>query len=872
MVRPTLITSLVAAAYAAVAVANKLPGAYIVELEDGHDHAAVLDHISGEASTRRTLDSKVFRGLSFQFHDIEAAGTRAEQIAAMPAVKKMWPVTVISKKTVGNVRVVGMPQDSKAFKRSDSLPKDNFAPHVMTQVDRLRAKGITGKGVKVAVIDGGIDYTHPALGGCFGKGCLVSFGTDLVGDDFDGYNDPVPDDDPMDNCDGHGTHVAGIIAAQQNPLGFTGAAPGVTLGAYRVFGCAEAAANDVIIDALNKAFEAGANIITTSIGMARGWSEEPWAVTASRIVERGVPVTMSAGNDGDSGLFYTSAGAEGKGVTAVASFESTEEPVISFHSSYNIDSGREIDFRYTPGDSATWGSSISMPLYATSLDYHVGDDSCKPLPAKTPDLSKFIVLVRRGGCTFDDKLSNLVAKGAQYVMFYNDKADMMVVTPNDPSVVKATGMVTSEIGIDWVKLLQAGRKLTINVKPNMPSVFYLPNNVTGSTITTFSSWGPTWEMEFKPQIGAPGGYILSTYPVALGGYAVMSGTSMSCPLTAAIIALISEVRGTFDPQLMTNLLSSTAKPQLFSDGTNLYDIISPAPQQGGGLVQAYDAAYTTSLLSPSSLSFNDTEHLATKLNFTITNKGNRAVTYKLGQVASITMYTLDKDALNTMAFPNAPVKVPATLSFSQNSITLPAGHSTVVGVTAEPPAGIVDPKRLALWSGYVSINGTDGSVLSMPYQGLTGSLRKATVVAPDQAWVFHSTDITNFVRSPEGFTFVVPKAGTSTGDDDLPTVHANLALGCKELHVDIVPVQNGTSATGNTATAKPIGQIFGMPAWLQGRGAAYYPWDGKLDSGLYAPAGHYRFVVRALRIFGDVSNPEDWDVATTQSIILEYKQ
>ncbi|KAG5939703.1 hypothetical protein E4U59_002939 [Claviceps monticola] len=429
MVRPTLIISLVAAAYAAVAVANKLPGAYIVELEDGHDHAAVLDHISGEASTRRALDSKVFRGLSFQCPDIEAAGKRAEQIPAMPAMKKMWPVIVISKKTIGNVRVVGMPQDSKAVKRSDSLPKDNFAPHV-------------------AVIDGGIDYTQPALGGCFGQGCLVSFGTDLVGDDFDGYNDPVPDDDPMDNCDGHGTHVACIIAAQQNPLGFTGAAPGVTLRAYRVFGCAEAAANDIIIDAPSKAFGSGANIITTSIGMARGWGEEPWAVTASRIVERGVPVTVSAGNDGDSGLFLTSAGAEGKGVIAVASFDSTEEPVISFHSS-----GREIDFLYTPGDLVTWGSSISMLLYATSLDYRVDDDSCESLPVNTPDFSKYIVLVRRGGCTFDDKLSNLVAKGAQYVMFYNDKADMMVVTPDNPSAVKATGMVTYEIGIDWVKLL-----------------------------------------------------------------------------------------------------------------------------------------------------------------------------------------------------------------------------------------------------------------------------------------------------------------------------------------------------------------------------------------------------------------------------------
>ncbi|KAG5973737.1 hypothetical protein E4U58_004462, partial [Claviceps cyperi] len=95
MVRPTLFTSLVAAAYAyaavAVAVTNKLPGAYIVELEDGHDHAAVLNHIDGEASTRMKFDYKLFRGLSFKYHDPEAAESKSKQIAALPAVKKMWP-------------------------------------------------------------------------------------------------------------------------------------------------------------------------------------------------------------------------------------------------------------------------------------------------------------------------------------------------------------------------------------------------------------------------------------------------------------------------------------------------------------------------------------------------------------------------------------------------------------------------------------------------------------------------------------------------------------------------------------------------------------------------------------------------------------
>ncbi|KAG6150557.1 hypothetical protein E4U35_000696 [Claviceps purpurea] len=872
MVRLALITSLVAAAYAAVAVANSIPGAYIVELEDGHDHAAVLDHISDEASTRMAFDHKHFRGLSFQFHNVAGAEQRSKEIAAMSAVKQMWPVRVLSANMATKARVVGASVNSEVVKRDGTLPKDTFAPHVMTQVDRLRAKGITGKGVKIAVVDTGIDWTHPALGnGCFGKGCLVSFGTDLVGDAFTGHNKPIPGNKPLD-CAGHGTHVAGIIAAQPNPLGFTGAATGVTLGAYRISGCEGDSANDVLIAAFNKAFEDGANIITSSFGEAQGWSEDPWAVTASRIVQAGVPVTIAAGNDGGSGLFFADSGASGKGVTAVARYNTIETPLLSYQSSYNIDGGRKIDFIYTPGDEVVWG--VSMPLYATSLDYQVGDDACQPLPASTPDLSKYIVLVRRGGCGFTDKLTSLVAKGAQYVMFYNNEPGIMEVTSEDPTVVKATGMVSPEIGIAWVQLLKAGRKVTINVASlaqSKPSLSSTPNNITGGAVSPYSSWGPTWEMEFKPQIGTPGGSILSTWPVAKGSYAINSGTSMSCPLAAAIIALVSEVRGTHDPELMTNLLSSTAKPSKFNDGSNTFAELAPAPQQGGGLVQAYDAAYTTSLLSPASLSFNDTDHLATNLNFTITNKGSRAVTYKLDQIPSITMYTLGQDGVNAMSFPNEIVNEKATLSFSQNSITLPAGHSTVVGVTAKPAAGAINPKRLALWSGYVTINGTDGSHLSMPYQGLTGSLRKATVLERDQAWLFPSEVGLSFTRSPEGLTFVVPKPGTLDGSANLPAIYINLALGCSTLRVDVVPVQNGTSSAHSTANATSIGEPFGLPSQLNERGWSAVPWNGKLESGKYAPEGQYRFVARALRLFGDASNPQDWDVVPTLSFILKYK-
>lgn len=78
----------------------------------------------------------------------------------------------------------------------------------MGSVDKLRNQGYSGEGLYVAIIDTGVDYLHPALGGGFGPGFKVAHGYDLVGDAYDGTNTPVADDDPMD-CFGHGTHVSG---------------------------------------------------------------------------------------------------------------------------------------------------------------------------------------------------------------------------------------------------------------------------------------------------------------------------------------------------------------------------------------------------------------------------------------------------------------------------------------------------------------------------------------------------------------------------------------------------------------------------------------------------------------------------------------
>ena len=132
--------------------------------------------------------------------------------------------------------------------------------HSLTGVHEVREKyGLTGKGVRVAVVDTGVDYMHPALGGGFGAGYPVAYGYDLVGDEFHNgeFLNSVSDDDPLDNCssESHGTHVAGIIVADSSriqnasmlpPFPLTGAAPGVEIGAYRIFGCSGSTATDIV--------------------------------------------------------------------------------------------------------------------------------------------------------------------------------------------------------------------------------------------------------------------------------------------------------------------------------------------------------------------------------------------------------------------------------------------------------------------------------------------------------------------------------------------------------------------------------------------------------------------------------------------------
>lgn len=184
----------------------------------------------------------------------------------------------------------------------------------------------------------------------------------------------------------------------------------------------------------------GSNIITASIGGASGWSEDAWAVVVSRIAEAGIPCPVSAGNDGAVGLFYASTAANGKKATAVASFDNWKSPILLRGSYFTVDDGPVQDFGYAPGQPADW-AGIKLPLWALSFDTTDPAAGCTAFPADTPDLSGYIVLIRRGTCPYVTKAANAAAYGAKYIMYYNNVPGIATAASSGPGII-ATGMVS----------------------------------------------------------------------------------------------------------------------------------------------------------------------------------------------------------------------------------------------------------------------------------------------------------------------------------------------------------------------------------------------------------------------------------------------
>ncbi|TDZ16764.1 Minor extracellular protease vpr [Colletotrichum orbiculare MAFF 240422] len=838
------------------------------------------------ASTEGIKIVKEFASNVFSGASIETDTFTIDTLLELPEVANVWV----------NEEVQLAPPEPRAAAVDEA---SSYTTHNATGVTKLHAQGIFGKGVKVGVVDTGIWYNHPALGGGFGPGFKVAAGYDFVGDGLYPQSGPkAPDEDPLDTR-GHGTHVAGIVAGQNEF--WTGVAPEATLHAYKVFSNAASTDTATLIESFLAAYDDGVDIITASIGGANGWYNNAWAEVASRLVDEGVVVTISAGNSGANGPFYGSSGSSGKNVVAVASVETEVFPAIPFEATLGGSDTKRVG--YLPGGSYWPASIVDWPVVALNTDTSAAADGCTPYPEGSPDLTGKIPLVRRGSCAFQVKQENLAALGAEYILIYNNESPMT--TPGTSNTETQIALITAQDGAAFIAAIVAGTEVTadFSVNPEVPIALDYP---AGNRPNIFTSWGLLYDNQLKPDVAAPGGNIFSTY--LDGEYAILSGTSMACPYVAGVAALYighhggRSVQGKGFARALSRRIISSGYALPWSDGTAAdYGFTAPPAQVGNGMVDAWKVLHYDTELGFEKMQLNDTRYFSRYHDVAVTNNGASDVTYQFSLQPNAGVDALAWIPAGAGGLPGTKrVKTFAQLSPKTYtpSVSLPRDFTLGPGETKTVSVNFANPDSLGwnatglpLYGGKVVVRGSNGEQVSVPYAGVGADLRNTLGGVHEAGW---PQSVSGVEEAP-----IAAKAAYSfdlgTGAQDFPRIFQKLLWGTRQTRWDVFeagwterrwaypPVVGENGYVGSVASWVGAGDVavfdparydpdetFTYPITdvYRNAGASYFEhwWFGKLGNGSQIAPGRYEMRFAALRPFGDPTHADNWDVYKTPQI------
>lgn len=483
-----------------------------------------------------------------------------------------------------------------------------------------------GTGMVVAVLDTGLDYYHTAFSvnnftadrdklgmkysdveGLVGKTEASGIASGLTASDvyisekvpfsFD-YADRDADVYPIQSD--HGTHVSGIIAGRDDTI--TGVAPNAQIVAMKIFSDTDTQARTSwILGALEDCVVLGVDVINLSIGTSCGFStendKEQIAGVYDHIREAGISLVVAASNsynstygsekNGNLGLTSNPDSATVgspstyAGALCVASIEGAKTPYMTYDGKiiYFSDStnraGKEkhlVDDVLGEGRDLLELEYVLIPGAGRSADYTGIDVTGK------------VVLIARGATTFEEKVNVAQAKGAAAVIIYNNVSGEIRMNVGDATIPSCS------ISQDDGEMLAAAGKGTI---------VFSRAQTSGPFMSGFSSWGPTPDLEIKPEITAHGGSILSAVPGQ--DYDRISGTSMACPNMSGVVALLRQYVKENFPALADNdvevtalvnrLLMSTADVVIGKNGLP-YSV----RKQGAGLANLAECAQTTAYL------------------------------------------------------------------------------------------------------------------------------------------------------------------------------------------------------------------------------------------------------------------------------------
>ncbi len=434
-------------------------------------------------------------------------------------------------------------------------------------IKAARLDGLDGQGMKIGIIDTGIDYNHPDLLG-YGPTGKVAGGYDYVN----------TADNPLDT-NGHGTEVAGIISGDGN---FTGIVPKAKLFAYKVSSTGEGVSSDYIVKAIEQATHDRVNVINISLGINKTNDQIDNAIDES--VKKGIVVVVAAGNSGPDENTIGSPGRDINAITVGATYNNLTSSLVA-----TFEVGKK-QYQVLPMVGV---SNLPSPIQSKIV--YGGYGRVEDL--QNLNVRNSILLEERGSdikgqkVYFAEKEKNAADFGARALVVFNNESGIFfgeLVEPNKTAGYTPRIPVISMSGEDGLELKSM---LTADTIGSI-DMFYHPD-----FMVSFSSQGPVSPFYIKPDLVAPGVFVNST---TLGGkYNITSGTSFAAPHVAGAAAIILQKYPNLSPADVASLLVTTTDPV-----TDAYGHLFPISAAGSGRLNITRALESNIIITPHSLVFN----------------------------------------------------------------------------------------------------------------------------------------------------------------------------------------------------------------------------------------------------------------------------
>lgn len=540
-----------------------------------------------------------------------------EKLESMPGVDHVYVAPTFQ-----------VPEDYTVNSGADLRPMTSNATR-MIGADKLNTMGYTGKGMKVAILDTGIVVDHPSFGALsedkLTETSLTKDGVNAIWDTLNAsktnlrnlsyYNSKLPfifnyttmdyDVSHATAQHDHGTHVAGIVAANRTEgTSVIGVAPDAQLVVMQVFSRGGGASWATIMAGMEDAVRLNVDACNLSLGAAAGFTSGDMAETLKLFRQTDIEILIAAGNETNSaylnrtGLNMSKAGDPDNGLVGTPSTLEEALSVASVDNDgaemlYFTANGRQIGYNDTSSTSAT---RFLSNFSGKTLQFVPVGGYGEPSDYEGLDVTGKVALVSRGSTSFPEKQAAAQEAGAIACVVYNNTLGLLNMQINDGGKNIPCVSISMKDGA-YLKEQYAAGQDTLTVCRGDTILVNLDR-----TMSDFSSWGVTPDLKLKPEITGVGGSILSSRDPSIAGsnYGLMSGTSMATPQVAGAMAILMEYLRKNYPQyqeaelrqVAANLMMSTSVPVITGSGLEY----SPR-NQGAGLVDLEKATTSSAYLS-----------------------------------------------------------------------------------------------------------------------------------------------------------------------------------------------------------------------------------------------------------------------------------